>query len=65
LEIRPRPLTGTAFPSCHDHRLVHAAAVIGLAVPGVEIADVACTAKTMPDFPALWSAMVDRPGGQF
>jgi 3-phosphoshikimate 1-carboxyvinyltransferase len=32
--------------------------VIGLAVPGVELSDVACTSKTLPEFPALWSAMV-------
>jgi 3-phosphoshikimate 1-carboxyvinyltransferase len=63
LEIRPRPLTGAPFETYDDHRLAHAAAVIGLSVPGVELSDVACTAKTMPDFPALWSAMVGRPGG--
>jgi 3-phosphoshikimate 1-carboxyvinyltransferase len=63
LEIRPRPLTGGRFTTYDDHRLAHAAAVIGLAVPGVELTDIACTAKTMPEFPALWSAMVDQPGG--
>ena len=42
----------------HDHRMAHAAAVTGLAVPGIEVDDVACTSKTMPEFPALWSAMV-------
>jgi 3-phosphoshikimate 1-carboxyvinyltransferase len=63
LEIRPRPLTGGRFKTYDDHRLAHAAAVIGLAVPGVELTDIACTAKTMPEFPALWSAMVDQPGG--
>ena len=31
---------------------------IGLIVPGIELNDVACTSKTLPDFPALWSAMV-------
>jgi 3-phosphoshikimate 1-carboxyvinyltransferase len=62
LEIRPRPLTGNRFETYDDHRLAHAAAVIGLAVPGVELTDVACTAKTMPEFPALWSAMVGQHG---
>jgi 3-phosphoshikimate 1-carboxyvinyltransferase len=38
--------------------MAHAAAVIGLAVPGVELSDVACTSKTMPEFAALWSGMV-------
>jgi 3-phosphoshikimate 1-carboxyvinyltransferase len=58
LEITPRPLRGTVFATYDDHRMAHAAAVIGLAVPGVELTDVACTAKTLPEFPALWSAMV-------
>jgi 3-phosphoshikimate 1-carboxyvinyltransferase len=58
LEIRPRPLRGATFQTYDDHRLAHAAAVIGLAVPGVEVDDVACTSKTLPEFPALWSAMV-------
>ena len=34
------------------------AAVIGLAVPGVEIVDVETTAKTIPDFPGMWHQMV-------
>ncbi|GAB2927607.1 3-phosphoshikimate 1-carboxyvinyltransferase [Micromonospora polyrhachis] len=58
LEIRPRPLHGGVFETYNDHRMAHAAAVIGLAVPGVNLSDVACTSKTLPEFPALWSAMV-------
>ncbi|WP_428963707.1 3-phosphoshikimate 1-carboxyvinyltransferase [Micromonospora fluostatini] len=58
LEIRPRPLRGGVFRTYHDHRMAHAAAVAGLAVPGVEVDDVGCTSKTMPEFPALWSALV-------
>jgi 3-phosphoshikimate 1-carboxyvinyltransferase len=61
LRIRPRPLRGGSFQTYDDHRMAHAAAVLGLAVPGVELTDVACTSKTMPDFPALWSAMIARP----
>ncbi|MGC9668881.1 3-phosphoshikimate 1-carboxyvinyltransferase [Planosporangium sp. 12N6] len=60
LEIHPRPLTGGTFDTYDDHRMAHAAAVIGLAVPGIELTDVACTAKTMPEFPTLWSAMVGQ-----
>jgi 5-enolpyruvylshikimate-3-phosphate synthase len=56
--IEPRPLTGAVFETYADHRMAHAAAVIGLAVPGVELSDVACTSKTMPDFPPLWAGMV-------
>jgi 3-phosphoshikimate 1-carboxyvinyltransferase len=61
LEIRPRPLTGGVFETYDDHRMAHAAAVIGLAVPGIELSDIGCTSKTMPEFPALWSAMVGQP----
>jgi 3-phosphoshikimate 1-carboxyvinyltransferase len=37
-----------------------AAAVLGLAVPGVEIVDVATTGKTLPDFVAMWTAMLEQ-----
>ena len=57
LEIRPRALRGTRFGTYADHRLAHAGAVIGLAVPGVVLDDVACTSKTMPQFPRLWSEL--------
>ena len=36
-----------------------AGALIGLAVPGVEIDDIGTTAKTMPQFPELWHRMLD------
>ncbi|HEX5540305.1 MAG TPA: 3-phosphoshikimate 1-carboxyvinyltransferase [Micromonospora sp.] len=67
LEIRPRPLRGGVFQTYDDHRMAHAAAVLGLVVPGIHLTDVACTAKTLPEFPALWSTMVtgkdDRQSG--
>jgi 3-phosphoshikimate 1-carboxyvinyltransferase len=62
LEIRPRPLHGTVFQTYADHRMAHAAAVIGLAVPGVVLSDVACTSKTMPEFPDLWARLVSGGG---
>ncbi|HEX7355436.1 MAG TPA: 3-phosphoshikimate 1-carboxyvinyltransferase [Mycobacteriales bacterium] len=40
-----------------DHRLAMAYAVVGLALPGVRILDIATTAKTVPDFPALWAGL--------
>jgi 3-phosphoshikimate 1-carboxyvinyltransferase len=61
LQIRPRSMRGTTFETYDDHRMAHAAAVIGLSVPGIELSDVACTSKTLPEFPALWSAMVTTP----
>src|SRR5690606_36017215 len=49
LEIRPRPLSGGVFHSYDDHRMATAGAVIGLAVPGVEVDNIATTAKTLPE----------------
>lgn len=60
LEIRPTKLHGGTFRTYADHRMVHAAAVLGLAVPGVVVEDVGTTAKTFPGFPAAWSALVER-----
>jgi 3-phosphoshikimate 1-carboxyvinyltransferase len=58
LVIVPRPLRGAVFETYDDHRLAHAAAVVGLVVPGVSLSDVACTAKTLPEFPAMWTNLV-------
>jgi 3-phosphoshikimate 1-carboxyvinyltransferase len=58
LEVRPRPLHGGTFATYDDHRLATAAAVLGLRVPGVEIEDVATTAKTLPTFVELWTGML-------
>ncbi|AJF67192.1 3-phosphoshikimate 1-carboxyvinyltransferase [Streptomyces vietnamensis] len=58
LHIRPRPLHGGVFHTYHDHRMATAGAIIGLAVEGVEIEDVATTAKTLPDFPTMWTEML-------
>nr|WP_212833603.1 3-phosphoshikimate 1-carboxyvinyltransferase [Catellatospora sp. TT07R-123] len=60
LEITPAPLTGTHFETYDDHRMAHAAAVIGLRVPGVQLSDVACTAKTLPEFAALWGELAGQ-----
>ncbi len=35
-----------------------AGALVGLVVPGVQIDDVACTDKTMPEFVQLWIQML-------
>ena len=59
LEIRPKPLQGRLFGTYHDHRMAHAAAVLGLAIPGLEIENIGTTAKTLPEFPELWSALVN------
>jgi 3-phosphoshikimate 1-carboxyvinyltransferase len=58
LRIRPRPLHGGLFHTYEDHRLATAAAVLGLVVDGVEVENVATTAKTLPDFPELWTGLL-------
>ncbi|WP_369215840.1 3-phosphoshikimate 1-carboxyvinyltransferase [Streptomyces flavofungini] len=58
LHIRPRPLHGGVFHTYDDHRMATAGAVIGLAVEGVRIENVGTTAKTLPDFPDLWTGML-------
>jgi 3-phosphoshikimate 1-carboxyvinyltransferase len=58
LVIKPRPLRGGVFASYDDHRMATAGAVIGLRVPGVQVEDIATTAKTLPDFPGLWESML-------
>ncbi|HYY11051.1 MAG TPA: 3-phosphoshikimate 1-carboxyvinyltransferase [Kineosporiaceae bacterium] len=58
LVLRPRPLHGGLFHTYGDHRLATAAALIGLRVPGVLVEDVETTAKTLPGFTGLWTAML-------
>lgn len=58
LVITPRPLTGGTWHTYEDHRMATAGALVGLRVPGVEVEDVATTAKTLPDFVGLWGGML-------
>ena len=58
LIIRPAALHGGVVHSYADHRMATAGAILGLAVPGVEVEDIGTTAKTMPDFPQLWEDML-------
>ncbi len=63
LRIRPRPLHGGIFHTYEDHRLATAAAVLGLTVSGFQVENVATTAKTLPDFPGLWTGMLEATPG--
>lgn len=58
LTIRPRRLHGRTWHAYADHRMATAGAVLGLVVDGIEIDDIGCTSKTLPDFPRMWSTMV-------
>ena len=48
--IRPASLHGGTFHTYADHRMAHAGVILGLAVDGVLVEDVATTSKTFPDF---------------
>jgi len=59
---------GGVFHTYDDHRMAHAAAVLGLRVEGVEVENIATTGKTFPGFERVWQAMLtdgltDRPTG--
>ena len=57
LSLRPATLHGGTFHTYADHRMAQAAVVLGSAVPGVLVEDVATTAKTFPGFAAAWSGL--------
>jgi 3-phosphoshikimate 1-carboxyvinyltransferase len=40
--------------------MAHAAVILGLAVPGILVEDVATTGKTFPDFPGAWSRLLGQ-----
>lgn len=60
LRVQPRPLRAgpEPFDSHDDHRMVMAAAVLGLAVPGLRVANAATVGKTFPAFRGLWTQML-------
>ena len=58
LIIRPRALHGGTFHTYDDHRMAHAAAILGLVVPEILVENVATTAKTYPSFVTDWAWMV-------
>ncbi|MFW0774635.1 3-phosphoshikimate 1-carboxyvinyltransferase [Paenarthrobacter nitroguajacolicus] len=58
LVIRPAALHGGVVHSYADHRMATAGAILGLAVDGVQVEDIATTSKTMPEFPKMWEAML-------
>ncbi|WP_188489476.1 3-phosphoshikimate 1-carboxyvinyltransferase [Williamsia phyllosphaerae] len=59
LHIVPAPLSSGTWHAYADHRMATAGAIIGLRVPGVSVDDIDTTAKTLPDFPAMWRALLD------
>ncbi|NPC96119.1 3-phosphoshikimate 1-carboxyvinyltransferase [Nocardioides sp. zg-DK7169] len=57
LSFRPAPLHGGVFHTYADHRMAHAGVIVGAAVDGVLVEDVATTAKTFPDFAGFWAGL--------
>lgn len=58
LDVRPRPLHPAVLHTYADHRMAHAAAVLGLAVEGTRVVDVDTASKTFPGFAAAWERFV-------
>lgn len=63
LVITATPLRPGIWRSYADHRMAMAGAIVGLRVAGVEVDDIATTAKTLPEFPRLWADMVGESSG--
>ena len=59
LHISPAPLHSGVFHTYDDHRLATAGAMIGLAIDGIQVENIATTKKTLPDFPGTWQQMLD------
>ena len=59
LEITsPATTAAGPFRTYHDHRMAHAAAILGLRVSPLYVDGIATTAKTFPGFAAAWTALV-------
>ncbi|MBG6083667.1 3-phosphoshikimate 1-carboxyvinyltransferase [Zhihengliuella flava] len=58
LAIAPAPLHAADVQSYDDHRMATFGAILGLAVPGLRVENIATTSKTMPDFPDMWQQLV-------
>lgn len=50
MTIHPGPMQPAVIHTYDDHRMAMSFALVGLRVPGVEIADPGCTAKTYPEY---------------
>jgi 3-phosphoshikimate 1-carboxyvinyltransferase len=59
LHISPSPLHSGIFHTYEDHRLATAGTMIGLAINGIQVENIATTQKTLPDFPGAWQEMLN------
>jgi 3-phosphoshikimate 1-carboxyvinyltransferase len=63
LVIEPGPRRPALLDSYADHRMVHAAAVLGLAIDGLRAGDPGAVTKTLPDFVDRWHGLLGEPAG--
>jgi 3-phosphoshikimate 1-carboxyvinyltransferase len=47
------------FHTYEDHRLATAGAILGLAIKNIVVENIETTRKTLPDFPGLWSTILE------
>ena len=59
LTIHPARLRGGTWHTYADHRMAHAGVILGAAVDGVLVENVATTGKTFPDFAGFWSGLFE------
>ena len=65
LVIAPGPHRPAQVDSYADHRMVHAAAVLGLAIEGLRVSDPGAVSKTLPDFRERWAGLLgERIGAE-
>ncbi|MEO5853256.1 MAG: 3-phosphoshikimate 1-carboxyvinyltransferase [Nocardioides sp.] len=58
LSLRPAALHGGVFRTYADHRMAHAGVILGAAVDGVLVEDVATTSKTFTGFAPFWAGLL-------
>lgn len=57
LVIEPGPAKPATIETYGDHRMATFGAILGLRIPGLEVANVETTAKTFPQFVAMWEEL--------
>jgi 3-phosphoshikimate 1-carboxyvinyltransferase len=58
LSVEPATLHGGTFHTYADHRMAHAAVIVGSVVEGVLVEDIATTSKTFPGFAEVWTGLL-------
>ncbi|MEP9383733.1 3-phosphoshikimate 1-carboxyvinyltransferase [Nocardioides sp. KR10-350] len=57
LSLRPATLHGGVFHTYADHRMAQAGVIVGAAVDGVLVENIATTGKTFTDFAPFWASL--------